>query len=77
MGAGMFKVGDKFGVVDMALWIQVTITDFDRMIKIAVGHGVIIPLILRRGEIPGATIPILMGYILRRSSWGVRGCAPA
>ena len=53
MGAGMFKVGDEFGVVDMALGIQVTITDFDRMIKIAVGHGVIIPLILGGGEIPG------------------------
>ena len=62
MGAGMLKIGDKFGVVDMALWIQVTITDFDRMIEVAIGHGVIIPLIGDGGEFRLATFLQFQGY---------------
>ena len=77
MGAGMLKVGDKFGVVDMALWIQVTITDFYWMIKIAVGHGVIIPLIRAVSGDPKATFPVFQGYNSVKRCRGVRVCAPA
>jgi hypothetical protein len=39
----LLKVGEMFGVVDVSLWVQIPVTDFDRMIEAEMSHAVIIP----------------------------------
>jgi hypothetical protein len=31
-----------FGIIDMSLWIQIPVADFDRMVKVEMAHGAII-----------------------------------
>ena len=40
--AGLFEVGKVFGIVDVPLWIQIPVTDFDGVIETKIAHGAII-----------------------------------
>jgi hypothetical protein len=41
--ARLFEISEIFGVIDMSLWIQIPVADFDGMIEMEIVHGAIIP----------------------------------